>query len=93
MSDESLDYLFENTSGSPTKVMRMMRDAVDYERSNPREMKYDTPPKEITQEPQEEDSKPEINITEDEINVSFDLDYGASSDVHMSRLCSNTLLD
>ena len=74
MSDESLDYLFENTSGSPTKVMRMMRDAVDYERSNPREMKYDTPPKEITQEPQEEDSKPEINITEDEINVSFDLD-------------------
>ena len=74
MSDESLDYLFEQTSGSPSKVMRMMRDAVDYERANPREMKYDNPPEEISQEPQEEDNAPEINLTEDEINVSFDLD-------------------
>ena len=74
MPEQSLDYLFEQTSGSPTKVMRMMRDAVDYERANPREVKYDIPQDEITQELVEENNDSEPNISDDELSVSFDLD-------------------
>ena len=74
MPEESLDYLFEQTSGVPTKVMRLMRDAVDYERANPRKIKYDSPQTKISESEPVENTAPDINVKEDEINVAFDLD-------------------
>ena len=41
MPEDALDYVMEATSGIPSKVMRLMRDMVDDERANPREVKYD----------------------------------------------------
>ena len=41
MSKDALDYVMDATSGIPSKVMRLMRDLVDDERANPREVKYD----------------------------------------------------
>lgn len=41
MPDDALDYVMEHTSGNPSKVMRLMRDLVDDERANPREVKFD----------------------------------------------------
>ena len=41
MPEEALDYVMDATSGTPSKVMRLMRDMVDDERANPREVKYD----------------------------------------------------
>ena len=41
MPEEALDYVMDVTSGTPSKVMRLMRDMVDDERANPREVKYD----------------------------------------------------
>ena len=42
MSDGALDYVMENTLGNPSRVMRLMRDLVDEERANPREVKFDS---------------------------------------------------
>ena len=41
MTDEVLDYVMANTNGMPTKVMRTMRDLVDEERANPRDIKFE----------------------------------------------------
>ena len=41
MPEAALDYVMENTSGNPSKVMRLMRDLVDEERANPRDVIFD----------------------------------------------------
>ena len=41
MPEDALDYVMENTSGNPSRVMRLMRDLVDEERANPRDVKFD----------------------------------------------------
>ena len=41
MPEDALDYVMEKTSGNPSRVMRLMRDLVDEERANPREVKFD----------------------------------------------------
>lgn len=72
--EEALDFVFEKASGSPSKTMRLMRDAVDIERANPREVKYEQPDVEI-HPIQEEENYQEITISEDDnISVDFDLD-------------------
>ena len=72
--EEALDFVFEKASGSPSKTMRLMRDAVDFERANPREVKYEQPDVEINPINQEENYQ-EITISEDDnISVDFDLD-------------------
>ena len=43
MPDDALDYVLEETSGSPAKVMRLMRNIVDEERANPRKVEFDKP--------------------------------------------------
>jgi len=45
--DAALDYVVEKTNGVPSKVMRVMRDLVDEERANPRDLKFESPPEEI----------------------------------------------
>ena len=50
MPESALEYVMEKTSGSPSKVMRLMRDIVDFERANPREVKYDLPVEESQME-------------------------------------------
>ena len=42
MPDEALDYVMDITLGNPSRVMRLMRDLVDDERANPREVKFDS---------------------------------------------------
>tara|TARA_B110000444_G_C18830148_1_gene592705 strand:+ start:48 stop:1601 length:1554 start_codon:yes stop_codon:yes gene_type:complete len=41
MPEDVLDYVMGNTNGMPTKVMRTMRDLVDEERANPRDIKFE----------------------------------------------------
>ena len=69
----ALEYVFEKTSGSPSKVMRLMRDMVDEERANPREMKYDEPTPEIVHTVFEEEQVPQED-TEEDTGPIFDLD-------------------
>ena len=73
MPQLALEYVFEKTSGSPSKVMRLMRDMVDEERANPREMKYDEPTPEIVHTVFEEEQVPQED-TEEEMGPIFDLD-------------------
>ena len=75
LPDKALDYIMEETKGSPYKVMRLMRNMVDEERANPREMKYEEPEpqnfqEEITQIEQEQEEEPEPEVFE----KVFDLD-------------------
>ena len=72
MPQSALEYVFEKTSGSPSKVMRLMRDMVDEERANPREMKYDEPTPEIVHTVFEEEVPQED--TEEDTGPIFDLD-------------------
>ncbi|MGB1491263.1 MAG: helix-turn-helix domain-containing protein, partial [Candidatus Poseidoniaceae archaeon] len=58
MSEDSLDYVMENTSGNPSRVMRLMRDLVDEERANPRDVKFD---------PVVENSTPSVKIQDSSI--------------------------
>ena len=81
MPDEALDYVMENTSGNPSKVMRLMRDLVDDERANPREVKFDSVVEDSLHEVQvQEVSSNSIDeIIEDEdrlesVTPTFDLD-------------------
>lgn len=55
MPEDALDYVMENTSGNPSRVMRLMRDLVDEERANPREVKFD---------PVIENSTPNVSVQE-----------------------------
>ena len=73
MPQLALEYVFENTSGSPTKIMRLMRDMVDEERANPREVRYDEPASEIVHSQLEEENLPEEEAEEDSEPI-FDLD-------------------
>ena len=41
MNEDALDYVMDKTGGSPYKVMRLLREIVDDERANPREIQYD----------------------------------------------------
>ncbi len=72
--EQALDYVFENTGGAPTKVMRLMRDMVDEERANPRKIKYDEPQKEDSQAPIEDDSVAIDDESEEDDGPIFDLD-------------------
>ena len=56
LPEEVLDYILEKTKGNPSKVMRLLRDMVDEERSNPREVKYE---------------EPSINYEESDVNISY----------------------
>ncbi len=77
--EDALDYLIDKTNGVPSKLMRVMRDLIDDERANPRELKFESPPEESTLTPV--NSLPETNITyeseaelDQEISIGFDLD-------------------
>ena len=74
ISEQSLDYVFEHTGGAPSKIMRLMRDMVDEERANPREIKYDEPQEEIAQAPVEEESIGQDEEPEEDSGAIFDLD-------------------
>ena len=73
MPEAALESIFEKTSGTPSKVMRLMRDLVDEERANPREIKYDDPTPEIIANPVDEDYISEEEIEQDS-GPAFDLD-------------------
>ena len=75
MPQLALEYVFDKTSGSPSKVMRLMRDMVDEERANPREMKYDEPTSEIAHTVfEEEQFTQEDDEEEEDTGPVFDLD-------------------
>ena len=84
MPQLALEYVFDKTSGSPSKVMRLMRDMVDEERANPREIKYDEPTPEFTHSELEEDY-----ITEEESNVEIDEDSEPIFDLDMEKLAQD----
>ena len=74
ITDSTLDYILEKTNGMPSKVMRVMRDLVDEERANPREIKFESPREEITETPPQESHEAETKAEEEpEITVGFDL--------------------
>jgi energy-coupling factor transporter ATP-binding protein EcfA2 len=74
--DIALDYVIEKTNGVPSKVMRVMRDLVDEERANPRELKFDSPQEEVIETAAnklyEEDEEAEELAPE--VSIGFDLD-------------------
>ena len=72
MPEEALNHIVEKTNGMPSKVMRLMRDMVDEERSNPRKIKYDEPVKEL-ESPNITVSVEEENEVEEEFEPIFDL--------------------
>ena len=74
MPQLALEYVFEKTSGSPSKVMRLMRDMVDEERANPREMKYDEPNLDIAHTVFEEEQFTQEENEEEDTEPVFDLD-------------------
>ena len=83
MPQLALEYVFEKTSGSPSKVMRLMRDMVDEERANPREIKYDEPTPEFAHSELEE-----TYITE-EPDVEPDEDSGPIFDLDIEKLAED----
>ena len=72
----ALDYIIEKTNGVPSKVMRVMRDLVDEERANPRDLKFESPQEEVIETAAnklyEEDE--EIEELAPDISIGFDLD-------------------
>ena len=84
LPDDALNHIMEKTNGMPSKVMRLMRDMVDEERSNPREIKYDEPVQEF--EPS--------NVT-----VSFEEDSGVEEtidpifELNLDELESEPIID
>lgn len=78
--EDALDNLMEKSSGIPTRVMRIMRDMVDFERSNPREIKYDPDIEEAALEDLtdgENSEDEDLSIEHEEEESSFDLDLDA----------------
>lgn len=71
MPDEALEYVYESTVGKASKIIRLMRDIVDYERENPREVKFEAEQEVVIRD----NTSPVINI-EQEVDKSpdFDLD-------------------
>lgn len=75
MPDEALDYVFEETGGMPSKVMRLLRDMVDYERANPRDVKFDEPQIEANLDPVDDYiTEDDGDYDDEESSVGFDLD-------------------
>ncbi|MBT4066734.1 MAG: hypothetical protein HOE76_05910 [Euryarchaeota archaeon] len=76
LNEISLDYVFDKTNGMPSKVMRVMRDLVDEERANPREIKFEQPPKEVIESPvlESADTYVEETVSEPDVSIDFDLD-------------------
>ena len=74
MPDDALEYVMEKTSGSPSKIMRLMRDLVDEERANPREVKYDQTAEEQIDVIFETEVNSDEEDVEDNIGIAFDLD-------------------
>jgi len=74
--DIALDYIIEKTNGIPSKVMRVMRDLVDEERANPRDLKFESPQEEVIETAAnklyEEDE--EVGELGPEAPIGFDLD-------------------
>jgi energy-coupling factor transporter ATP-binding protein EcfA2 len=74
--DIALDYIIEKTNGIPSKVMRVMRDLVDEERANPRDLKFESPQEEVIETAAnklyEEDE--EVEELGPEAPIGFDLD-------------------
>ena len=80
LPEDALDNLMEKSSGIPTRVMRAMRDMVDYERSNPREVKYDSEIEESVEEElldTENSENDDLDTQEQEEESGFDLDLDA----------------
>ncbi len=80
-SDELVDYLSERTGGNPLKIMRTMRDLVDYERNNPREVKFETTDIEIREIESDENSSKTID--EDMIEAENDEEIIENSDFEL----------
>jgi len=86
LPDDALEYILEKTKGTPSKVMRLLRDMVDEERSNPRDVKY------------EETS---INFEESEINISYpeeeapleDVQAGSMFDLDLDKLAQEPVVE
>jgi len=71
MPEGAVEYLYENTSGKASKIIRLMRDMVDYERENPREVKFEDEQEVVVRE----ENSPVINIETDiDKSPDFDLD-------------------
>ena len=80
LPDEALEYILEKTKGNPSKVMRLLRDMVDEERSNPREVKYE--------EPSIDYQKPDIEMsyTEEEIIEQEEIETRTIFDLDLDKL-------
>ena len=80
LTEEALLYVMENTKGNPSKVMRLLRDMVDEERSNPRDTKYE--------EPSIDYQKSEIKISypEEDIIEQEETENGAIFDLDLDKL-------
>ena len=78
MPEEALEHLMEKSSGMPTRVMRIMRDMVEYERSNPREVKYEPEVVQSLPEPSDEEIEQDEALadsaTQEENDFDLDLD-------------------
>lgn len=77
--DIALDYIIEKTNGVPSKVMRVMRDLVDEERANPRDLKFDSPQEEVIETAanklyEEDEEDEEAEELGPEVSIGFDLD-------------------
>ena len=70
ITDEALNFVFEASAGKASKVIRTMRDIVDFERDNPREIKFEEEKKIVIETDIEQNSDVEINIKKSD----FDLD-------------------
>jgi Holliday junction resolvasome RuvABC ATP-dependent DNA helicase subunit len=80
LSEEALGYIFEKTKGNPSKVMRLLRDLVDEERSNPRDVKYEEPSIDY------EESKINISYPEEDKIVQEELNTQAIFDLDLDKL-------
>ncbi len=70
INDEALEYVFDTSAGKASKVIRTMRNIVDFERDNPREIKFEEDKKIVIETENHQITDVGINIQ----NSDFELD-------------------
>lgn len=72
MPEEALDYVMNNSSGKASKIIRIMRDIVDFERENPREIKFHEEQTIVIKEEFQEEDKIDVE-TENKFDLDLDM--------------------
>tara|TARA_B100000767_G_scaffold273419_1_gene303470 strand:+ start:2991 stop:4556 length:1566 start_codon:yes stop_codon:yes gene_type:complete len=90
ITEEALDYLIEKTNGIPSKLMRVMRDLVDDERANPRELKFESAAEESLQSPV---NTPTVGNADDEIEYELDPKISIGFDLDLEQLAKDPVKD